>query len=211
MALRERERLKQSEARFRALVDAATDFAIYLLDEEGRVATWSPGAERIKGYREADVIDRDFSMFYPPEDVAAGKPRQELEAAAANGHFQVEGWRLRSDGTRFLADVVITPVRDDDGELIGYAKVTRDVTDRKREQDYERERRTIEEREQIAALLHRNAITLLFEAGLELQGLALRRDDPVLRNGLESVVAKLDEAIRQLRAFVFHPDQQPPR
>ena len=207
MATTDRERLKQSEARFRALVDAVTDYAIFLLDDSGRVTTWSPAAERIKGYREEEVLDRHFSLFYPAEDVSSGKPGQSLEAALRFGRFEEEGWRVRKDGSRFVANVVITPVRDEDGELLGFAKVTRDVTDQRLAAERAARSRASEDRRQIAGRIHKTAISLLFEVGMELQGLAVRTTDVDLRARLENAVAKLDDAIRQLRAFVFHPEE----
>src|SRR5205085_12297989 len=98
----------------------------------GRVATWNVGAERIKGYRADDIIGQHFSRFYPQEDVLAGKCEMELEVAAREGRFEDEGWRVRKDGTRFWANVVITALRGRTGELVGFAKVTRDLTERRR-------------------------------------------------------------------------------
>lgn len=208
MATTDRERLKQSEARFRALVDAITDYAVFLLDEQGRVSSWNAGAEKIKGYRETEILDRNFSIFYPAEDVDEGKPVRQLETAAREGRFEEEAWRVRKDGSRFIADVVITPVRDEGGELLGFAKVTRDVTEKRRQQQVANRARASYERQQIAARIHRTAISLLSEVGMELQGLAVRSNETVTRDRLETAVAKLDEAIRQLRSFVFHPEEE---
>ncbi len=122
--------LRRSEDRFRLMAEAVQDYAIFMLDPEGHVSTWNTGASRIKGYRADEIIGRHFSVFYPEEDVRAGKPSRELEGAIAQGRFEDEGWRLRKDGSRFWANVIITPVRDETGKLIGFAKVTRDVTDR---------------------------------------------------------------------------------
>ena len=112
----------------RLLLESVTDYAIFMLDAEGRVATWNPGATKIKGYAASEIIGRHFSAFYPPEDVAAGKPERELQIAATQGRVEDEGWRVRKDGSRFWANVVITALRDDSGELRGFAKVTRDLT-----------------------------------------------------------------------------------
>lgn len=122
----------QTDAHFRLLVESVQDYAIFLLDPKGNVATWNNGARRIKGYAADEIIGHHFSMFYPLEDIAAGKPQWELEAAAQTGRVEDEGWRIRKDATRFWANVVITALRDKGGELIGYAKVTRDLTDRLR-------------------------------------------------------------------------------
>jgi PAS domain S-box-containing protein len=125
-----RERLVESEARFRRMVDAVVDYAIFQLDTTGVIRTWNSGAERIKGYRADEVIGRHFSCFYTEEDREAGVPARALATAAAEGRFEAEGWRVRKDGSRFCALVVIDPIRNDHGELIGFAKVTRDITER---------------------------------------------------------------------------------
>jgi PAS domain S-box-containing protein len=121
----------RSERVFRLLVEGIQDYAIFLLTPEGRVATWNCGAERIKRYLATEIIGRHFSIFYPPQDVANGKPDMELRVASEVGRFEDEGWRIRSDGTRFWANVVITAIRDKDGTLIGFGKVTRDITERR--------------------------------------------------------------------------------
>ncbi len=128
--------LRASEERFRLLVDAVSDYAIFMLDPEGHIQTWNVGAERIKGYRASEIIGRHFSIFYPRADVEAGKCDLELEVAAREGRFEDEGWRLRKDGTRFWANVVITALRHpSDKRLLGFAKVTRDLTERRRAED----------------------------------------------------------------------------
>ncbi len=124
-----------SEEAYRLLLRNVRDYAIFLLDPRGRIATWNAGAEHIKGYRAEEIIGRHFSVFYPPEDVAAGKTELELQVAAAEGRFEDEGWRLRKDGSRFWANVVITALRDSEGRLRGFAKVTRDLSERKRAED----------------------------------------------------------------------------
>lgn len=112
------------------LLGAITDIGIFVLDTEGRVASWNPGAERIVGWRAAEILGRHFSVFYTPEDVAAGKPARELALVQETGRFQEEGLRVRKDGTRFMAQVTITPLKDAAGSLLGYAKVTRDISER---------------------------------------------------------------------------------
>jgi PAS domain S-box-containing protein len=119
-----------SDGLYRLLVDGVHDYAVFALDAGGRVLTWNPGAERFEGYRVDEIVGRHFSVFYPPEDVAAGKPQRELQTAAAHGRYEEEGWRVRKDGTRFWASVVITPLRDG-GAVVGFAKVTRDLTERR--------------------------------------------------------------------------------
>jgi formate hydrogenlyase transcriptional activator len=123
--------LRSSEEYFRLLVEGASDYAIFMLDPEGRVATWNSGAERIKGYRAEEILGQHFSRFYPREDIERGKPEHELEVASAEGRYEDEGWRIRKDGSRFWANVIITALRGRDGQLKGFSKVTRDFTDRK--------------------------------------------------------------------------------
>ncbi len=120
---------------FRAMVDAVKDYAIFLLDPKGIVATWNPGAERITGYKAEEIIGQHFSKFYSPEDVHDDKPSRELMLAAKTGKYEEEGWRLRKDGTPFLASVLITPLRDAQGSLEGFVKITRDITMRKRAEE----------------------------------------------------------------------------
>lgn len=119
------------EGRYRLLVEAVTDYAIYMLDSSGIVTSWNPGAQRFKGYTAAEIIGHHFSRFYSEEDQKAGLPARALETAAREGKFETEGWRIRNDGTRFWAFVVIDPIRDPSGEIIGFAKITRDLTERK--------------------------------------------------------------------------------
>ncbi|AKK00611.1 MULTISPECIES: hybrid sensor histidine kinase/response regulator [Pseudomonas] len=123
------ETLKQSEQQFRLLVQSVTDYAIYMLGPDGQVTNWNQGAQRIKGYLPAEAIGQHFSMFYTPEDRAAGEPQRALSIAASEGRFEKKGWRVRKDGTRFLAHVVIDAIRSDTGTLLGFAKITRDITD----------------------------------------------------------------------------------
>jgi PAS domain S-box-containing protein len=122
--------LRRSEERFRLFVDAVQDYAIFMLDVQGHVSSWNRGAERIKGYGVSEIIGKHFSIFYPEEDIRAGKPQRELEIAAKEGRLEDEGWRLRKDGSRFWANVIITAIRNDAGRLIGFGKVTRDFTER---------------------------------------------------------------------------------
>ena len=123
-----------SEQRFRMLVQSIRDYAIYMLDPEGRVSNWNAGAAAIKGYSAEEIIGEHFSRFYTPEDRANGEPARALATALAEGKYENEAWRVRKDGTRFWASVVIDPVRDDQGRLIGFAKITRDMTDRRQAQ-----------------------------------------------------------------------------
>jgi PAS domain S-box-containing protein len=121
---------RSHEKRFRRFVDAVQDYAIFMLDLQGNVSTWNPGAQRMKGYKADEIIGKHFSVFYPEQDIRSGKPAMELEVASRDGRFEDEGWRLRKDGTKFWANVVITAVRAETGELLGFGKVTRDCTQR---------------------------------------------------------------------------------
>ncbi len=124
------EALRLSEKQFKHLVQGVTDYAIYMLDPEGRVTNWNAGAQRIKGYAPDEIIGEHFSRFYTPEDRQAGEPHRSLSTARREGRFEKEGWRLRKDGTRFLASVVIDRILDEDGKILGFAKITRDITER---------------------------------------------------------------------------------
>ncbi|HYR08235.1 MAG TPA: PAS domain S-box protein, partial [Longimicrobium sp.] len=123
--------LSESVALYQLLVESVQDYAIFILDTGGYVMSWNPGAERFKGYTRDEIVGRHFSTFYPPEDIAAGKPPWELEVAEREGRLEDEGWRVRKDGTLFWANVVITALRDESGTLVGFAKVTRDLTQRR--------------------------------------------------------------------------------
>jgi PAS domain S-box-containing protein len=126
-----RDALTQSDEQFRLLVEGVRDYAIFMLDAEGRVSSWNAGAQLIKGYTADEVIGRHFSMFYPPDALARDWPATELRRAAAEGRVEDEGWRIRKDGSRFWANVILTALRTEDGELVGFAKVTRDLTERR--------------------------------------------------------------------------------
>jgi PAS domain S-box-containing protein len=203
--------LLESERRFRILVEGVTDYAIYMLDSEGRVTDWNKGAERAKGYRPDEIIGQSFSRFYSPEDQAAGLPSRALATARDEGRYESEGWRVRKDGTRFWAHVVLDAVRDAEGRLLGYAKVTRDITERR-----EAERRLAETREQLfqsqkfealgqltGGMAHdfNNLLTAII-SGAEL---ALRQKDPErvrsLLENVRSAAQRGSSLTRQLLAF----------
>ncbi|MBI5633787.1 MAG: PAS domain S-box protein [Nitrospirae bacterium] len=129
------EALRESEERFRLLIEGVKDYAIFMLDPFGHVMSWNQGAERIKGYQAEEVIGRHFSCFYPEEDLQQGKPQQELDKAAAEGRFESEGWRIRKDGSRFWANAILTPLKDETGGLRGFSKVTRDITERRQAEE----------------------------------------------------------------------------
>ncbi len=147
--------LKLSEEQFRLLVQGVTDYAIYMLDPEGNVSNWNLGAQRIKGYRPEEIIGRHFSQFYTDEDRAAGEPRRALETALRDGKFEKESWRVRKDGTRFWAHVVIDPLRDESGTLLGFAKITKDVSERREAQiKLEKTRAALNQAQKMEAIGH---------------------------------------------------------
>ncbi|MFM0045806.1 PAS domain S-box protein [Paraburkholderia sediminicola] len=166
--------LRRSEERFRLLVDSVKDYAIFMLDPDGYIVSWNAGAARIKGYTRDEIIGRHFSTFYPREDVAAGKPVRELAIAKQIGHVEDEGWRVRKDGTTFWANVNITAMYDESNQLRGFAKVTRDLTERREREELERSGEHM--RKFLATLAHelrnplapvRNAVGVMqLEAGL---------------------------------------------
>lgn len=142
--------LRRSEERLRLLIESVRDYAIFILDPTGHVATWNPGAQRLKGYAANEIIGLHFSRFYPQVDIQAGKCEMELKGALERGSFEDEGWRIRKDGTRFWANVVITPIREPDGTLVGFAKVTRDLSERKLHEEERIELARTEEARRVA-------------------------------------------------------------
>ena len=136
------EELRRSEEQFRLLVEGVTDYAIYMLDPSGIVSNWNAGAQRIKGYAPDEIVGQHFSLFYTEEDRSRGEPARSLDIAEREGRFEDEAWRLRKDGTRFWANVVIDAIREPTGRLVGFAKITRDITERREAQH--RPRRTRE-------------------------------------------------------------------
>jgi PAS domain S-box-containing protein len=196
---------------FRLLVEAVKEYAIYMLDPNGVVTTWNPGAERIKGYSEAEIVGQHFSRFFPPEDLANGKPERVLRLAAELGSLEEEGWRVRKDGTRFWAMALVTSVRDADGKITGYAKVTRDLTERRRGDEARRQlevaRDAVRQRDDFLAIVAHEFRTPLTSLQIEVQA-ALRSSSPDappssvpvperLRR-LQRHVARLDELVTGL-------------
>ena len=182
------ERLRQSEERFRLMVDSVKDYAIFMLDTGGHVVTWNNGAARLKGYTAREIIGEHFSRFYPPEELARGKPALELKVATAEGRFEDEGWRLRQDGSRFWANVVLTAMHDGSGALVGFTKVTRDLTER-REAEEERIRlaqsqEALRLRDEFLAIASHELKTPLTALQLQLQG--ARRGGTGLERALRS-------------------------
>ncbi|PYV14774.1 MAG: hypothetical protein DMG07_11210, partial [Acidobacteria bacterium] len=175
--------LRESEARFRLLVEAVTDYAIYMLDPAGRIVSWTEGAERITGYRSSEAIGLHFSAFYPPEE--ATRAHEALEVAATKGRFEDEGWRVRGDGSRYWANSVITALRDREGRLVGFSRVTRDLSERR-------------DAEESLRSLHRNLEAEVRKRTAEL----VQANDSLLveiaeRRRAEEVRRKLEEQLQQ--------------
>jgi PAS domain S-box-containing protein len=189
------EALRASEERFRVLVEGVKDYAIFMLDRHGYVATWNIGAERIKGYTAKEIIGQHFSRFYDPAEVATGLCDRELEIAAREGRFEDEGWRVRKDGTRFWANVVITGLRDASGQLAGYAKVTRDLTERRRVEEQRiriaQMQEAVRVRDEFLTIVSHELKTPLTALQLQLQSL-LQRTDAMD----QKVTSKLERANR---------------
>jgi PAS domain S-box-containing protein len=160
---------RERNALFRLLVESVRDYAIFLLDPAGHILSWNQGAQRIKGYEPDEIIGKHFSIFYPAQDVKRGKPEYELRVAVAEGKWEEEGWRIRKDGSRFWASVVITALHDDSGQLVGFAKVTRDLTERKQAEEERAQLLTLERTarsEAETALEQLRAIQSVTEAAL---------------------------------------------
>jgi PAS domain S-box-containing protein len=200
-------RLAQSEERFRLLVSAVVDYAIFMLDRHGVVSSWNEGAQRIKGYASDEIIGQSFAHFYTPEDQAAGRPQRNLELAAKDGSVEDEGWRVRKDGSRFWASVVITALRDDQGTLRGFGKVTRDITDKhfeeKRLRDYAEQMAELEKAKaqflDLAAHELRGPLTLIrgYNSLLRDGSLANARIPQVARM-LEGKLEQIDLLVQQM-------------
>jgi hypothetical protein len=188
------EKLRSSEERFRLLVDSVRDYAIFMLGPDGVVESWNAGAEAINGYAASEIIGQHLRVFYPPEDAAAGKPEQELENARRHGRVEEEGWRVRKDGSLYWANAVVTAVYGPNGELRGFAKITRDMSERRRLEELERSSRRMNEF--LAMLAHelrnplapiRNAVTIM-----QLETLT----SPVLRNCRDVIDRQLTHVTR---------------
>ena len=187
------------DATFHLLVDQITDYAIFLLTPTGEVATWNSGAQRIKGYKPQEIIGKHFRNFYGPEAQAAGIPEEALKIAATTGRFEDEGWRFRSDGSRFWANVIITAIRDKQGRLLGFGKVTRDLTERKRAEDaLSAVNRSLieaheEERAWLARELHDDVSQRVALVAMNLE--TLRQDLPPSKG---QTIRRIEEAKKQI-------------
>src|SRR5712691_97183 len=189
------EQLRLSEESFRQMVESIKDYAIFMLDTHGGIVSWNAGAERIKQYRASEILGRHLSVFYPEEEVVAGKCERELEVAEREGRFEDEGWRVRKDGSRFWANVIITAMRDPSGELIGFAKVTRDLTERRRLEDEKirlaQAQEAIRLRDEFLSIASHELKTPLTALQLQLQG--VREKVKALD---EQAAARLERATR---------------
>lgn len=184
------------------LIDAVEEYAIFSLDPHGAVRTWNVGAHRIKGYTAQEILGRHFSVFYVPEDQQASIPDDELAHATAHGQWSGEGWRVRKDGTRFWANVVITAVFDADGRLDGFVKVTRDESDRKAAEDAHRLLALVLERERIATGLSDTTVRSIFSATIALDGALTMTKDPRLTERITDAMSILERSLRQVRDTV---------
>jgi PAS domain S-box-containing protein len=211
--------LAVSERQFRMLVQGVSDYAIYMLDPKGRITNWNLGGERIKGYRADEVVGGHFSMFYTPEDRAAGAPAQALETAAREGRYENEAWRVRKDGTRFWAGVVIDRILDGDGKLIGFAKITRDMTEKKRaEEELEQARAALAQSQKMEAVgqltggvAHdfNNLLTVITN-GLDLLSGPLR-DEAQKRRIIDSAQRATDRGAKLTQQLLAFSRRQPLR
>ena len=205
---------RATEARFRFMVENVKDYAIITLDRHGRVRTWNRGAQEIKGWRADEIIGQHFSRFYPEEDVRAGKIERELEIVEREGRYEEEGWRVRNDGSRFWANVVINGIRDDKGQLVGYTKITRDLTERRKAAEAlaeERVRRTIAEQESrfaqmfIGILGHdlRNPLNAIAMAARLLKR-KIGRADPKVVDRISASAERMSNMVDQLLDLTRH-------
>jgi PAS domain S-box-containing protein len=209
--------LRDSEVSFHALVDAVQDYAIFRLDREGRVATWNSGARRIKGYFGGEILGRHFSCFYTPEEREAGKPQEQLRKAAEFGRTQDQGWLVRKDGSKFWANVVLTALRDEHGQLQGFAKVTQDISELKHAEDALRRLsgRLMElqdqERRRLARELHDSIGQCLTAIKINLDVLSGEASDLNLseraRKGLHDAVTLVEQCFAETRtiSYLLHP------
>ena len=202
------EYLGDNGQKFRLLVESVKDYAIFMLDPSGRVATWNAGAERIKGYSAHEIIGQHFSRFYEDEQARSGICEQELEIAASEGRFEAEGFRLRKDGTRFWANVVITALRRPSGELVGFAKVTRDLTERKKLEEERLRRAQVEEalrlRDEFLSVVSHEFKTPLSVLELQIEALIRQKDtlDPALLKNVHRAKRSSDHLLRTVDAIL---------
>jgi PAS domain S-box-containing protein len=210
------DKLRESEQRFRLLVQGVTDYAIYMLSPEGVVTNWNSGAERIKGYTYDEIVGSHFSRFYTAEDRAAGVPKRALSTAATVGRFEAEGWRVRKDGTRFWAHVIIDAIHDDNGSLVGFAKITRDLTEKKRAAEaleaanaalYQAQK--MESIGQLTGGIAHDFNNLLSVLSSGLEVLALKRGESGDNRTIESMRRAVDRGARLTQQLLAFARKQP--
>jgi PAS domain S-box-containing protein len=210
------DKLRESEQRFRLLVQGVTDYAIYMLSPEGLVTNWNSGAERIKGYLEEEIVGSHFSRFYTAEEQIAGVPKRALHTAATTGRFEAEGWRVRKDGTRFWAHVIIDAIHGEDGNLVGFAKITRDLTEKKRIADaleaanaalYQAQK--MESIGQLTGGIAHDFNNLLSVLSSGLEVLALQRGETGDSRTIESMRRAVDRGARLTQQLLAFARQQP--
>ena len=210
------EALRQNERQFRSLVLGVVDYAFIMLDPDGTVTSWNPGAERIKGYSADEIIGRHFSQFYTEADRASGLPARSLAIAAETGKFETEAWRLRKDGTQFFANVVIDPIRNEKGELIGFAKITRDITERRdaqaalqRAQAQLAQSQKMEALGQLTGGVAHDFNNLLMIVSGQAQSLLRRLDDEKLRRSLDAIMTAATRGETLTRQLLTFSRRQP--
>lgn len=212
---------------FHLFVEGVQDYAIFMLDTAGNVMTWNAGAERIKGYRSSEIIGHHFSRFYTPEDIQANKPQKLLNEAAAKGKVEYEGWRVRKDGSRFWANVVLTAIRDQQGKLVGFGKVTRDLTERMRAQksleeskkNLEASERSLrelslyllrvqdEERRLIGREMHDSLGQILSVLKFNVDSLSAQESNPVKQRKFSECVRLIETCVKEVRtvSYLLYP------
>jgi PAS domain S-box-containing protein len=198
------EALKECEERFVRLVEAAKDYAIFMVDAEARVSTWNEGAERVFGYEEEEIVGEDGSILFTPEDRESGRPEQEMETARTEGRAEDERWHMRKDGSRFWASGFVRPVRDEEGNLLGFSKVARDLTERKRAEEAVEEVRQAE-RERIARDLHDLVLQDLVYAlqAAQAHRLTRQRDERAAAEDVKEMITSLRRASEGVREAVY--------
>lgn len=210
------EALKESEERFRLLVERVKDYGIFMLDPQGRVVSWNTGAARLKGYQSDDIMSRHFSVFYLPEDVQEGVPERDLETARTNGWFEGEGWRVRKDQSKFWASVIVTALHDKAGGLIGFSHITRDLSEHKRAEEkviaYQNQLRSLaselslteeRQRRRIATELHDRVGQALAISKIKLGVIKSTREGERLDPQIDEVRRLIEQAIQDTRSLIF--------